>query len=117
MDVKFAFLNGYLNEEIYVEHPQGFIIRGKEDKFYRLKKSLYGLKQASRTWYSKIDKYIHDHSFVKFSSKRVVYKKVVGSNLIMIFLYVDDLIFMGPSFSLVREFKKVMKFEFEMSCL
>eukprot|EP01018_Ginkgo_biloba_P033190 Gb_05496 [translate_table: standard] len=57
MDVKSAFLNGYVDEEIYVEQPQGFEIVGKENKVYNLKKSLYGLKQAPRAWYSRIDTY------------------------------------------------------------
>jgi hypothetical protein len=57
MDVKSAFLKGYVDEEICVEHPESFEVPGKEDKFYRLKKDLYGLKQAPRAWYSRIDKY------------------------------------------------------------
>jgi hypothetical protein len=117
MDVKSAFLNGYLKEEVYVEQPQGFIVEGKEDKVYRLKKALYGLKQAPRAWYSRIDKYLHDHGFVKCSSESAVYKKVIGSDFIILCLYVDDLIFMGTSISLVKEFKEEMKSEFEMSDL
>lgn len=56
-DVKSAFLNGELNEEVYVEQPAGFTIKGFEDKVYQLRKALYGLKQAPRAWYSRIDKY------------------------------------------------------------
>ena len=52
MDVKSTFLNGYLEEEVYVEHPQGSEVPGQEHKVYRLKKALYGLKQAPRAWYS-----------------------------------------------------------------
>jgi hypothetical protein len=115
MDVKSAFLNGYLKEEVYVEQPQGFIVEGKEDKVYRLKKALYGLKQAPRAWYSRIDKYLHDHGFIKCSCESVVYKKVIGSNFVIFCLYVDDIIFMGTSISLVKEFKEEMKSEFEMS--
>jgi hypothetical protein len=117
MDVKSSFLNGYLKEEVYVEQPQGFIAKGKEDKVYRLKKALYGLKQAPRAWYSRIDNYLHDHGFDKCPSESTMYKKVVGSYFIILFLYVDDLIFMGTSFSLVKEFKEAMKSEFEMSDL
>ena len=58
LDVKSAFLNGYLQEEIYVEQPEGFVVDGKEDKVYLLKKALYGLKQAPRAWYSRIDEYL-----------------------------------------------------------
>ena len=57
LDVKSAFLNGELKEEIYVEQPQGFEVKGEERKVYKLKKALYGLKQAPRAWYSQIDGY------------------------------------------------------------
>ena len=69
MDVKSAFLNGYLKEELYVDQPKGFIIDGKEDKVYRLKKDLYGLKQAPRASYSRIDDYLHDNGFVNVMSR------------------------------------------------
>ena len=55
LDVKLAFLNGYLEEEIFVEQPEGFAVKGKEDKVSRLKKTLYGLKQAPRAWYNRIN--------------------------------------------------------------
>lgn len=55
MDVKSAFFNGVLDEEIYVERPEGFVIQGQENKVYRLKKALYGCRQAPRNWYSRID--------------------------------------------------------------
>ena len=55
MDIKSAFLNGYLDEEVYVQKPPGYEIRGYEDKIYKIKKALYGLKQAPRAWYSRMD--------------------------------------------------------------
>ena len=58
MDVKLSFLNGYLEEEVYVEQPQGYEVPGQEHKVYRLKKTPYGLKQAPRAWYSWIDSYL-----------------------------------------------------------
>ena len=58
LDVKAAFLNGELEEEVYVAQPEGFVINGEEEKVYKLKKELYGLKQAPRAWYRKIDSLI-----------------------------------------------------------
>jgi hypothetical protein len=58
MDAKSSFLNGYSEEEVYLQQPLGYEVKGKEDKAYRLKKALYGLKQAPRVWYSRIDSYM-----------------------------------------------------------
>jgi hypothetical protein len=74
MDAKSSFLNGCLKEEFFFEQPQGFIVEGKEYKVYRHGKDIYGLKQASRAWLSRIDKYLHNHGFFKFSSKSTFYK-------------------------------------------
>ena len=63
MDVKSAFLNGVLKEEVYVEQPPGYEVVGEEKKVYRLKRSLYGLKQAPRAWYSRIDSYLMSNDF------------------------------------------------------
>ena len=57
LDVKIAFLHGELNEEVYVEQPEGFVKKGEENKVYRLRKALHGLKQAPRAWFSKIKSY------------------------------------------------------------
>lgn len=65
MDVKSAFLNGLLQEEIYVEQPEGFNVPGHEDMIYLLKKVLYGLKQAPRAWYSRIDNHLLGLGFEK----------------------------------------------------
>ena len=69
LDVKSAFLNGYLEEEIFVEQPEGFAIKGKEEKVYLLKKALYGLRQAPRAWYSRIDTHLLTLGFHKSLSE------------------------------------------------
>jgi hypothetical protein len=94
MDVKSSCLNGYVDEEIYVELPEGFEIQGKKDCVYMLKKALYGLKKAPRPWYSKIDKYFYDHGLVKSSSEPNLYILQSGQEIIIVTLYVDALICM-----------------------
>ena len=63
MDVKSAFLNGYLEEEIFIDQPPGFVKEGEEHKVYKLRKALYGLKQSPRAWYSRINAYFEKHGF------------------------------------------------------
>ncbi|CAA0841273.1 cysteine-rich RLK (RECEPTOR-like protein kinase) 8 [Striga hermonthica] len=75
LDVKSAFFNGYLEEEIYVEQPQGFVAEGQENKVLKLKKALYGLKQAPRAWYSRIDYYFTSHGFKRSEIEPTLYIK------------------------------------------
>jgi len=113
MDVKSAFLNGYLEEEVYVKQPPGFEIDKQPDKVYRLKKALYGLKQASRVWYSRIDEYLTGVGFSRCQSEPTLYTKVNQEGKILIVcLYVDDLIFTRDLS--VDDFKDAMKTKFEM---
>ena len=116
MDVKSTFFNGYLEEDVYVEYPQGYEVPGQESKVCRLKKALYGLKQAPRAWYICIDSYLTENGFHRSESEPTLYTKVneQGKTLI-VFLYVDDLIFIGE-FG-IEEFKAVMESEFEMTDL
>ena len=113
MDVKSAFLNGYLEEEVYVEQPQGYEVLGQEHKVYRLKKALYGLKQAPRAWYNQIDSYLTGNGFHRSESEPTLYTKVNEQGKMLIScLYVDDLIFTSD-FG-ITYFKLVMESEFEM---
>ncbi|KAL0308644.1 UNVERIFIED_CONTAM: Retrovirus-related Pol polyprotein from transposon TNT 1-94 [Sesamum radiatum] len=117
MDVKSAFLNGYIDEEIYVEQPQGFIAKGSEEKVLRLKKALYGLKQAPRAWYSRIDKYFIDRGFRRSLSEPTLYIKSQGNDTLIVSLYVDDLIYTGNNEKMIQVFKEDMMKTFEMSDL
>lgn len=94
LDIKSAFLNGELHEEVYVEQPEGFLSKGNEGKVYKLKKALYGLKQAPRAWYSKIDDHFIQQGFERSNCEPTLYKKE-GNNLLIVCLYVDDIIYMG----------------------
>lgn len=78
LDVKSAFLNGELEEEIYVEQPQGYMVEGHEDKVYMLKKALYGLKQAPHAWNSRIDGYLLQIGFMKSPGEPFLYIKTQG---------------------------------------
>ena len=95
MDVKTAFLNGIIQEEIYVEQPQGFEIHERESHVCRLKKALYGLKQAPRAWYSRIDSYLQRMGFQKSEEDLNLYFIMVGYDLLILLLYVDDLFITG----------------------
>eukprot|EP00253_Pinus_taeda_P020956 PITA_20956 len=95
MDVKLAFLNGVLIEEVYIEQPPGYEKKGQEHKVCRLKKSLYGLKQAPRAWYSRIDSYLLENGFEKCEGEPSLYIKEKDGKILIVVLYVDDVIFIG----------------------
>jgi hypothetical protein len=117
LDVKSAFLNDILQEEIYVEQPAGFVNQGKEDKVYLLKKALYGLKQAPRAWYGRIDDYLTGSGFQKSLSEATLYVKRFNDDVLIISLYVDDLLVTGSNTVQVAEFKLNMMQVFEMTDL
>ena len=105
MDVKCAFLNGDLIEEIYMQQPQGFSTN--PSLVWKLKKSLYGLKQAPRAWYAKIDSFLLSLNFVRCKSNSNVYLKVINGSLIIIVLYVDDLLITGSSQAEIASLKEL----------
>jgi hypothetical protein len=107
LDVKSAFLNGILEEEVYVEQPKGFISQGEEDKVYCLMKDLCGLKQAPRAWNARIDDYLQQNGFIKCPYKHSVYMKTdYKGDFLILCLYVDDLLFTGSSEKMFAEFKQ-----------
>ena len=116
LDVKSAFLNGFLEEEIYVEQPLGYVKKRHEDKVYKLRKALYGLKQAPRAWNARIDKYFRENGFQKCPYEHALYMKMDGNgSVLLVCLYVDDLIFTGNDPMMFDEFKRSMIKEFEMT--
>ena len=117
MDVKTAFLNGDLDEEIYMEQPEGYKPPGKEHLVCKLQKSLYGLKQAPRAWYQKIDKYLASQGFDRLDSDHSVYVFHVHMNVVMVALYVDDLILVGKHLEDVVKVKSILSNRFEMKDL
>jgi hypothetical protein len=95
MDVKIAFLNGEIEEEIYIEQPDGFVIHEKESHVCRLKKALYRLKQAPRAWYARIDGHLMSLGFSKSVVDPNLYYKTVNGEALILVLYVDDLLLTG----------------------
>ena len=95
MDVKTAFLNGNLDERIYMIQPKGFIKKGQERKICELKRSIYGLKQASRSWNIRFDEAIKSYSFERNVDEPCVYKRIQYNKVIFLVLYVDDILIIG----------------------
>jgi hypothetical protein len=115
MDVKSAFLNRDLKEEVYARQPAGFIIAGQEGKVLRLRKMLYGLRQAPRVWNSKLDDTLKKMNFVQSKHEHVMYRRSHNDNILLVGVYVDDLVITGSSLAAVEEFKEEMKRVFLMS--
>jgi hypothetical protein len=91
MDVKTTFLNGVIEEEVYIEQPQGFEVEDRKTHVCRLKKALYGLKQAPRAWYGRIDNFLTRLGFTKSKTNSNLYFKVMNDEPVILLLYVDDL--------------------------
>ncbi|GJX70296.1 retrotransposon protein, putative, ty1-copia subclass [Tanacetum coccineum] len=107
MDIKTAFLNGYLDEDIYMVQPEGFVDPNHPRKVCKLQRSIYGLKQASRSWNKRFDEKIKRFGFAQNLDEPCVYQKASGSNVTFLILYVDDIIIMGnhiPSLQSVKDY-------------
>ena len=115
LDVKSAFLNGEIEDEIYVSQPEVFIKKGKEEFVMELKKALYGLKQAPRAWNYKLDDTLRSMGFIKSFNDQAVYKSSIKEDRLLVGVYVDDLIIIGSSTQGNEEFKSSMKTKFEMT--
>jgi hypothetical protein len=114
MDVKTAFLNGFIEEEVYIEQPQGFEVSDRETHVCLLRKALYGLKQAPRAWYSRIDTYFLQMGFEKSDVDPNLYFIIRGEDTLILIFYVDDLFITGAE-DLIVECKLGLASEFEMS--
>jgi hypothetical protein len=115
MDVTTAFLNGVLNEEIYITQRLGFINPDTASKVCRLHKSLYGLKQAPRVWYELFDTYLLSHGFSKCVSDTNVYIKSSDTNFILLGLYIDDLILISKDLIYLTSHKTLFSQRFSMT--
>ena len=117
MDVKSAFLNGFLNEEVYVEQPKGFVDPKFPNHVYKLHKALYGLKQAPRAWYERLAEYLSKKGYVRGVKDQTLVIRKSGSEMMFAQIYVDDIVFGGMSQKMVDHFVEQMQSEFEMSMI
>ncbi|GAA0147929.1 hypothetical protein LIER_07508 [Lithospermum erythrorhizon] len=117
IDVKSAFLNGYLEEEVFVEQPPGFEDAKLPNHVFKLDKALYGLKQAPRAWYDRLSKHLIANDFTKGKVDSTVFLKTNGKHIIIVQIYIDDIIFGATNESLCKEFSSMMTSEFEMSMM
>jgi hypothetical protein len=117
LDMKRAFLNGHLTEEVYVSQPPGFVIDGMEGKVLRLNKALYGLRQAPRAWNAKLHNTLRSLGFTRSPSEHAVYARGEASSRLLLGVYIDDLIVTGSSTLEIAKFKREMTDRFKMSDL
>ena len=106
MDVKTAFLNGYLDESIYMMQPEGFIVEGQEQKVCKLLRSIYGLKQASRSWNLRFDETIKTFGFEQNVDEPCVYKYIKETKVVFLVMYVDDILLIGNDIGLLSDIKE-----------
>nr|GEU69340.1 retrovirus-related Pol polyprotein from transposon TNT 1-94 [Tanacetum cinerariifolium] len=117
MDMKTAFLNGELNEVVYVSQPEGFVKSSQPTHVYRLKKALYGLKQAPRAWYDKLSRFLMSTGFSKSIVDPTLLTRKTGKHILLVQIYVDDIIFCSTNPKSCETFAKEMSSTFKMSMM
>ncbi|KAH9687283.1 hypothetical protein KPL70_014708 [Citrus sinensis] len=117
MDVKTAFLNGSLSKDVYMVQPEDFIEFGKENMVCKLKRSIYGLKQASRQWYLKFHDIVTSYGFQENVVDQCIYLRVSGSKYIILVLYVDDILLAANDTNFLLETKEILSYSFDMKDL
>jgi hypothetical protein len=117
MDIKTAFLYGKLDKEIYIEQPEGFAKRGQENQVCRLKKAIYGLKQALCTWNKKLHITLLEQGYKCTHSDTGIYVYSYNHAEVILFVYVEDLLYMSPSLLAIERMKKILIDKFQMQDL
>jgi hypothetical protein len=117
MDVKSTFLNGFLEEEVYVRQPSGFESAEFPHRVYKLRKALYMLKQAPRAWYSRLRGFLFRKGFEMVKVDKTLFLLMQGDDTLIVQVCVDDIVFGGSSHSLVARFAEVMSKDIEMSMM
>nr|GEU34134.1 retrovirus-related Pol polyprotein from transposon TNT 1-94 [Tanacetum cinerariifolium] len=117
MDVKTTFLNGPLKEEVYVAQPNGFVDPDHPEKVYRLRKAIYGLKQAPKAWYDELSKFLTSKGFTKGTIDSTLFTIRYEEEILLVQIYVDDIIFGSTNPKYTKCFEKLMHSRFEMSLI
>jgi hypothetical protein len=117
MDVKSAFLNGVIHEEVYVKQPPGFESTKYPDRVYKLSKALYGLKQAPQAWYARLKTFLLEHRYVVRSADKTFFTLNHDIDFLLVQIYMDDIIFGGSSHTHVSRFQEMIESEFQMSMM
>jgi len=117
MDVKSAFLNEVIEEDVFVNQPPGFEDLKHPNHVFKLKKSLYGLKQARRAWYDRLSNFLIKNDFKRGQVDTTLFRRTLEKDILVVQIYVDDIIFGSTNASLCKEFSKLMQDEFEMSMM
>jgi len=117
MDVKTTFLHRDLEEEIYMKQHEGFVVKGKKELVWKLKKSLYGLKQSPRMWYQKFDTFIQGLGFTRSKADHCVYFNLIVDHVIYLVLYVDDMLLVGNDKEIIQDLKTHLSSKFDMKDL
>ena len=113
MDVKTAFLNGFLEEELYMIQPEGFVDPKGSNKVCKLQRSIYGLVQASQSWNKRFDSVIKAFGFIQTFGEACIYKKVSGSSVAFLILYVDDILLIGNDIEFLDSIKGYLNKSFQ----
>jgi hypothetical protein len=112
MYVKSAFLNGVIQDKVYVRQPLGLKNPKHPDRVYKLSKALYGPKQASMAWYARLKTFLLEHGYIMGSVDKTLFTLNHGTDFLLVQIYVDDIIFGGSSHTLVSRFQEMMESEF-----
>ena len=117
MDAKSAFLNGKLQEEVYVKQPPGLEVSRHPNHVYKLEKALYGLKQAPRAWYDTLSLFLLENNFTRGTIDKTLFLRKHKGEIIIVQIYVDDIVFGSTNTKLRERFLKLMQSKYEMSMM
>jgi len=117
MHVKSAFLNGYIDEEVYVSQPPRFEYHKYPNHVFKLEKALYGLKKAPRQWYERLSNFLLSQGYERGKTDKTLLIKKASNDIILVQVYVDDIIFASTNENLYEQFVTAMQGEFEMSMM